>query len=72
MPMMLPGRGTPTMRWRTSPAIQMAKMTASWSGILMTAVKVEKVIVFYFLKCKLNFTSGGVSNIYSREKRGNV
>lgn len=41
MPMMLPGRGTPTTRWRISPAIQMAKMTASWSGILMTAVKVE-------------------------------
>ena len=41
MPIMFPGSGTPTIRWRTSPATQMAKMTASWSGILMTAVKVE-------------------------------
>jgi len=43
MPIMFPGRGTPTMRWRNSPARQMANMTASWRGILMVGVNVEKV-----------------------------
>jgi len=42
MPMMFPGRGMPTMRWRNSPARQMAKMTASCRGVLMAGVNVEK------------------------------
>lgn len=42
MPMMFPGRGMPTMRWRNSPARQMAKITASCKGVLMAGVNVEK------------------------------
>ena len=49
MPIMFPGKGMPTMRWRNSPATQMAKMTASWSGILISGVNVEKYILYFML-----------------------
>jgi hypothetical protein len=42
MPMMFPGRGMPTMRWRISPATQMAKMMVSWRKILIIGLAFVK------------------------------
>lgn len=41
MPIMFPGRGIPTMRWRNSPARDKANMTVSCNGILMAGLNVE-------------------------------
>jgi hypothetical protein len=46
MPMMFPGKGMPTMRFRNSPARQMAKMMASCTGILISGANLE--IIFHF------------------------
>ena len=55
MPMMFPGRGMPTMRFRNSPARQMAKMMASCKGILISGFKSRNYFFLFPLngKCKV-------------------
>ena len=55
MPMMFPGRGTPTIRCRNSPARQMAKMMASCDGILISAGNVEIIFLIFTLNGNCKF-----------------
>ena len=57
--MMFPGRGTPTMRCRNSPARQMAKMMASCNGILISGANLEIIFFFLPLTGNVNFSKFG-------------